>query len=50
MKLPVDRYDAMALAGIVLIGVGCWMIYPPAAFIVVGVLLVTGAVLASRRA
>jgi hypothetical protein len=36
MKLPFDLKDYYALVGIVLIGIGCWRIYPPAALILVG--------------
>lgn len=35
--------DALAIVGLVLIGVGCWLIHPPTSLIVVGfVLLVAG--------
>lgn len=36
--------DVLALIGVVLIGAGIWQIYPPAAFIVVGLILLFAAV------
>lgn len=36
--------DAFALAGLGMIAGGCWLVYPPAAVIVVGALLLAGGV------
>lgn len=36
--------DAFALAGLGMIAGGCWLVYPPAALIVVGALLLAGGV------
>lgn len=41
-------WDALALVGLALIGVGLWLIYPPVALIVVGALLLVGAVYGAR--
>lgn len=35
----IDRYDALCLLGLALLCVGLWMIYPPAAVIVCGAVL-----------
>lgn len=35
----MDIYDWFGLIGLVMVAVGCWLIYPPAALIVPGVLL-----------
>ncbi|HEX4302844.1 MAG TPA: hypothetical protein VHZ78_08620 [Rhizomicrobium sp.] len=56
MKLPKmpDPADAtrlvMGVSGIGLTGFGSWLIYPPAGFIVVGVLLLAIAVVGEMRA
>lgn len=46
--------DTAGLIGLVLIGTGLWLVYPPAALITVGALLfgaaAAGTVLATRRA
>jgi hypothetical protein len=41
--------DAAALVGAALITYGVWLIYQPAAFIVAGAFVLTGAWLAARR-
>lgn len=41
--------DVLAVAGAGLCSYGAWSIYPPAGYITAGVLLISGAVLASRR-
>lgn len=41
--------DAIALAGLTLIGIGCWWIYPPAAFLAIGSLMIGLAVVLGRR-
>jgi hypothetical protein len=38
---PPDLYDLFALAGLALIAVGLWLIYPPAALIVTGAAILT---------
>ena len=35
----MDRWDAMAAAGLALMGGGLWWVYPPAALIVCGLAL-----------
>lgn len=40
--------DLLALVGMASLGYGCWLIYPPAAFIVCGTLILLGAVLMAR--
>lgn len=45
----VDLRDLIALVGVALISTGLWMIYPPAAFVVAGLLFVGGAWLSARR-
>lgn len=49
-KLQPLLVDAVGLAGLTLVGVGAWQIYPPAALITIGVLLMIWAALAARRA
>lgn len=44
----MDIYDVVAAVGIGLVGVGCWLVYPPLAFIAVGTILVLGAVGGAR--
>lgn len=41
--------DLIALAGIGLVGTGCWWLCPPAALIVVGAVLLIGLLLGSAR-
>lgn len=41
-------FDLMALAGVTLVGVGLWKVYPPASLIVVGGLLLAASWSASR--
>jgi len=36
--------DICALVGLLLLGIGCWLIYQPLALVVVGALLLFGAV------
>lgn len=46
----IDIFDVLALVGLVFLGIGLWMVYPPAAFIVVGaIVLVFGIVGAASR-
>lgn len=45
---PPDVRDLAAAAGLTLLGVGFWLIYPPAAFIVPGALMVAIAVFGVR--
>ncbi|SHF02100.1 hypothetical protein SAMN02745157_1456 [Kaistia soli DSM 19436] len=42
--------DLVAIVGVGLIGFGAWLIFPPAGYIVVGSLLLAGAVLGARGA
>lgn len=46
--LEMDIYDVVAAVGIGLVGVGCWLMYPPLGFIAVGSLLLVGAVGGAR--
>lgn len=43
-----DRRDAVGLAGLVLLGAGCGLIYPPAGLIVPGAILAAVAVFGVR--
>jgi hypothetical protein len=43
--MPALLRDLAGLAGVALIAFGAWQIYPPAGFIVAGVLLVVGAII-----
>ncbi|MFO7537601.1 MAG: hypothetical protein R6X32_06025 [Chloroflexota bacterium] len=45
----MDRYDVMALVGLVLVGVGLWLVSIPLALVAVGGLLMVGAMLGARR-
>jgi hypothetical protein len=36
--------DVLSVAGLILIGVGCWLVYPPAGLIVVGALLLAAGI------
>lgn len=47
--LPELLIDGAALCGTGLVSYGTWRIYPPAGFIVAGVLLIAGAVLLARK-
>lgn len=47
-RVPVMVRDGVGLAGFASIVCGVWMIYPPAAFIIGGVCMVTAAVLSAR--
>lgn len=44
----IDARDIVAAIGAVIIVVGLWMIYPPAAVVVLGVLIVAGAIIGAR--
>ena len=44
----MDIYDVVAAIGIGLVGVGCWLMYPPLGLIAVGSLLLVGAVGGAR--
>lgn len=47
--LPVLARDAVGIGGGTLVTYGSWLIYPPAGFLVAGVLLLVGAwILASK--
>lgn len=56
-RLPVDRNDVVGLVGLLLLGWGLWLWWPPASLMVVGGLLVglslfgaiTRVILARRR-
>ena len=45
----MDSYDAMGAIGLVLTAAGCWLIYPPLALLVPGVVLLTVAVAGAAR-
>lgn len=45
----LDLGDALALVGLLLLAVGLWLIYAPAAFIVVGVMLLALSLLRALR-
>lgn len=47
-RVALDPNTALALAGLVALAIGLALIYPPAAFVVVGVLLIAYAVLPDR--
>lgn len=47
--MPILLRDGAGLCGIGLISYGAWLILPAAGFIACGVLLVTGAMLASAK-
>lgn len=49
VRKAVDARDVVGVAGVALITGGAWMVYPPAALIVCGVLLLGGAIMAARR-
>lgn len=46
---PIDIHDIIGVAGVGLASYGTWLIYPPAAFILAGVLFMVVAFLAARR-
>ena len=48
-KLPVDVNDLVAAVGLVLLGAGLWLWWPPAALMVVGGLLVVLALIRAVR-
>lgn len=39
-KSPIDKRDFLMLTGLGLLGFGCYLVYPPAAFISPGLILV----------
>jgi hypothetical protein len=39
MKNPFDMRDYFVFGGLILLGIGCWLIYQPSAFVVVGSLV-----------
>jgi hypothetical protein len=45
----MDIYDVLGATGLILTAVGCWLIYPPLAFLVTGVALVGVAVVGAGR-
>ena len=45
MVVPGHVRDLAGLCGVGLVSYGAWMIYPPAGFIVGGILLIVGALL-----
>ena len=45
----MDRWDVMALAGLVLVGVGLWFVYWPLALIVPGVVLLVVGLVGARN-
>lgn len=45
----MDRWDIMALVGLVLVGVGLWFVYWPLALIVPGVVLVIVGLFGARN-
>lgn len=42
-------WDLLGLAGVASIGMGCWLVYPPSAFIVVGAALCFLAVIGAKN-
>ncbi|UIK04897.1 hypothetical protein [Neorhizobium galegae] len=48
-KLTPDLTDFAGVLGLGLVSYGVWKIYPPAAFIVVGTLIIVAAVAMARR-
>lgn len=44
----MDVYDVVAAVGIGLVGVGCWLVYPPLAFVAVGTMLIVAALVGAR--
>lgn len=47
-RLTVDPNTALALAGLIALAIGVALIFPPAAFVVVGALLILYAILPDR--
>jgi hypothetical protein len=43
-----DLRDAAFVVGAALVAVGLWLVYPPAAIIVLGLLVIAGAILSAR--
>jgi len=44
----MDRYDGLAIVGLVVLGVGLWMVAPALALVVIGALLIAVGILGSR--
>jgi hypothetical protein len=44
-----DRWDVMAITGVLLVAAGLWMIYPPVAIIVTGILLLAVSWIGAQR-
>lgn len=49
-RVSVDSNTVLALAGLIALALGLALIYPPAAFVVVGSLLIVYAILPDRSA
>lgn len=49
MRLLDYLDDGLAVTGTALIGVGLWLIYPPAALVVVGAIMLLVGLYAARR-
>ena len=47
--MSIDVFDVLALAGVLLIAVGLWWVYPPLALIISGIWLFAAAVYGSQR-
>jgi hypothetical protein len=47
-KTKFDISDALVLSGAIFIGIGLWLIYPPATFITIGAGLLALGLLGSR--
>lgn len=46
-KLPAAIPDALIVLGVAIVSYGAWLVYPPAGFIVGGVLVLAGGVIAA---
>lgn len=44
----VDRYDVIAVAGLLMLGIGLWLLLPAAALIVIGAILLGFSVLGAK--
>ncbi len=48
--MRIDVYDALAMIGLILLGTGLWLVWPPVSLIVVGaIMLIVGTVGAARQ-
>jgi hypothetical protein len=47
-RVSIDSNTALALAGLLALAIGLALIYPPAAFVVIGALLILYAILPDR--